>query len=334
MMIAKPLKLPRSAVPVGSRRPIQRFRHVAMACEFELLLPGRAIESAHRAALAAFDEVDRLEQELSRFVPTSDISRINSRSAAAGWHGHAGVAMLEPPRRSSTRLAPIRVGLEALECLQLAAAIHAETGGAFDVTVGGLGGSPRPDRPWGMRHLRIDAAAHTVTPLVAGLQVDLGGIGKGYALDRAAEMLAQWGVRSGLIHAGASTVLVLGAGTDEDAWTVELRDPDGGSSRSRVRLRSGALSGSGNTLHGPHILDPRTGQPASQAVAAWATAPSAALADALSTAFMVMSPAEVQDYCARHDDVSAALALGGPDRMRLAAFGREFDHGQETNQPA
>jgi len=275
-----------------------------MACEFELFLPGPTTDSARRAAQTAFEEIDRLEQELSRFLPTSDVARINAGAAASS-------------------LAPVRVSIETLECLQLAATVHAETGAAFDVTVGGLGPSAPPDRPWGMQHLRIDPTARTVTPLVAGLQVDLGGIGKGYALDRAAELLAQWGLHSGLIHAGASTVRVWDDPTGEDAWTVDLRDPGGGSSLGRVRLRAGALSGSGNSLHGPHILDPRSGRPASGAVAAWAMAESAALADALSTAFMVMSPAEVQDYCARHDGVSAALAPSAASQESLIVFPSE-----------
>jgi len=84
-------------------------------------------------------------------------------------------------------------------------------------------------------------------------------------------------------------------------------------------LRDQAVSGSGTEVKGGHVLDPRTGKPARGHPAAWVIAPSAAVADALSTAFMVMSTGEVEDFCARHPEISALLVEGpeGEERLRL-----------------
>jgi len=282
---------------------LHRFRHDAMACAFEVALEARDRKYAFDAAEAVFAEIDRLEGELSRFVPSSDVARI---------------ARLRDGER-------LRIGAEAFECLALAAEVGEATAGAFDVTFasagGGTGDAPR---------LALDRGSHAVVALVDGVRVDLGGVGKGYALDRAAELLADWGIDVALLHAGASTVLALGAPSGVTSWTVALRDPRSGDPilaetlAPGVRLRDGALSGSGRSLHGAHIVDPRTGSPARGALAAWACAPSAARADALSTAFMILEPAEVEAFVGARPEVSAALALDRGGHVELLTFGKGF----------
>jgi len=306
--------------------PVYCFEHQAMACTWGLLIAGQSPAYAAQAARAAFAEVDRTEQELSRFVPTSDIARINAL--------RAGESVL--------------IGADALECLDLAARVHADTNGAFDVAVGALVGSvpaeatkrrsgeatkedschaPTLSRyrvpasgasaPVGMHLLHIDRATRRVGVETDGLIVDLGGIGKGYAIDQAIGILRDWSIQAALLHAGQSTVYALGHPPDEPEWIVWIRDPRApASSLGQTRLTERALSGSGAHLHGPHIVDPRTRRPADQAVAAWAVAPSAALADALSTAFMVMSAGEVAKYCDRHLEVAGlVLPAGAPERQ-------------------
>ncbi len=148
------------------------------------------------------------------------------------------------------------------------------------------------------------------------LDVDLGAIGKGYALDRAAEVLAQWSVRNALLHAGTSTALGLGPGpagrVRGAGWPVGVatawRCP--GAPR-RVRLRNLALSGSGTEVKGEHIVDPRTGRPARAHPAAWAAHPSAALSDALSTAFFVLPAADTARYCRSHHETCALVIITG-----------------------
>jgi thiamine biosynthesis lipoprotein len=277
--------------------PLRRFAHDAMACTFELWLAEPDACYAAQAAQAAFAEVDRLEAELSRFIPTSDVARIN----AAG------------PEQF------VRVSIETLECLQLAARLYDETAGAFDVTFGSA-----PSRPHVPFPIVVDARGYTVRLRRDGVRVDLGGFGKGYAVDQIAATLRDWSIATALIHCGQSTVFALGGPAEEQTWTVALRDPaEHGTTLGRVSICDAALSGSGRKLHGDHIIDPRSAQPVSDKVGAWALASSAVLADALSTAFMVMSSEEVAAYCEKHPDVSGLLCLAGePGRRRH--FGRTF----------
>ncbi|MHC4506503.1 MAG: FAD:protein FMN transferase [Planctomycetota bacterium] len=230
-----------------------------------------------------------------------------------------------------------RVGIAAFEALKLARAVHSETGGAFDVTIGALfscwfseDGSPRTPsedeiasamKRTGMRFLEINKEDHSVGVAVEGVRIDLGGIGKGYALDRMAEILGDWSIDSALLHGGQSSVVAIGSPPDRDAWQIRLGDPEGdpagdseGDSKAlgSYDLPGGrAFSGSGAFLGGRHIIDPRTGRPSEGSIGAWAVAPSAALADALSTAFIVMSEGEVAEYCRKRADVSGILAVEG-----------------------
>jgi thiamine biosynthesis lipoprotein len=103
---------------------------------------------------------------------------------------------------------------------------------------------------------------------------------------------------------------------------VALRDPaSAGGVLGRVSLSDAALSGSGTALHGAHIVDPRTGRPAAAARAAWSLAPTAGLADALSTAFMVLTPDGVADCCARDPRIAAWVLVDGPAGPELRACG-------------
>jgi thiamine biosynthesis lipoprotein len=157
--------------------------------------------------------------------------------------------------------------------------------------------------------------------------VDLGGIGKGYALDRSVEILRDWGIESALVHAGTSTAIATGSGGEEagcppgaPGWPVTVGGKWGDAAGlGGLLLRDQAVSGSGMEVKGAHVLDPRTGEPARGHAAAWVTAPVAAVADALSTAFMVMSTGEVEDFCARHPEISALLIENpeGENRLRF-----------------
>jgi thiamine biosynthesis lipoprotein len=302
----------------SEQRPLslRRFTHDAMACTFELALVCEDAAYAGQAARAAFTEIDRVERELSRFIPTSDIARINAL--------HTGET--------------IRLGIEGVECLQLAAQVCADTNGAFDVTyasscrteppasAGGddrLRTGPTVSRP--AAPLELDPKSRCVRARTEGVRVDLGGIGKGYAIDQVPPILRDWGIDAGLIHAGQSSVYALGAPPGAEHWRIALRDPvNQDETLEHVSLSNAALSGSGHLLHGNHIIDPRSGRPVVNRLGAWALAPSAALSDALSTAFMVMSPDEVTGYCETHPEVSALLLLGAGDADKQLRFGRTW----------
>jgi thiamine biosynthesis lipoprotein len=275
--------------------PLRRFTHEAMACTFEVLLAEAEAEYAEQAARATFAGVDRLEQELSRFVPHSDVARIN---------------VLKPGQTA-------RVGIEVIECLQLSAQLYEQTGGAFDITFATRATRP-PDEP----QLEFDPRSHSVGVRAEGVQVDLGGIGKGYAVDQMVAILREWSISTAMVHCGQSTVFTLGRPADAEGWSVAIRNPvKHDEELGRVQLTNAALSGSGRELHGEHIIDPRTSRAVSDKHGAWALAPSAALSDALSTAFMVMSPDEVAEYCRRHADTSALLVVAGGERPEMLSLG-------------
>jgi len=304
---------------------LQRFAHEAMATTFEVVVAGQERAYAQQAADAVFAEIDLVEAALSRYIESSDVSKLN--------HLAAGVTTT--------------VGSRAFECLEMAARVWKDTGGAFDVTIGPLMACWRnPDKSLrkpseaelaearakvGMNLVKLDPANHTVRLAADGMRIDLGGIGKGFALDKAAEMLGDWGVKNAVVHGGTSTVLALGAPPGDNGWPLGV----GGAgkdalSAGRVFLRDRALSGSGVELQGRHIFDPRAGGPAMGKTGTWSVCPSATVADALSTAFMVMTVGEVEAYCKKHADTCALLLIEGEGARRYVAYGDWAGLGLDT----
>jgi len=148
------------------------------------------------------------------------------------------------------------------------------------------------------------------------VRIDLGGIAKGFAVDRAALVLSEWGVTSALVHGGWSTVYALGGAPNEVTWPLGVRHPYAADRRvGVVTLRNQALSTSGNyekffEVGGvvySHIMDPRTGWPAQGMLSASAITKSACESDALSTAFFVMGPDKTRECCASRPDMGAIL---------------------------
>ena len=287
---------------------VHRFAHQAMATTFEAIIQYEDRTYAQQAARAAFDEVDRIEGHLSRFLETSDVTRIN--------HLPAGQ--------------PLQLSLDTFECLKISAEVCAETAGAFDVTVGFLVDCwldkekkmPRTPSPeelgfardhTGMNLILLDEPTHAVALIDSPIRVDLGGVGKGYAVDRMADLLREWSIDRALIHGGFSSVLALDAPQDTAGWPVTLSHPrDRRRTLARVQLAGASVSGSG-VEKGRHIIDPRTGEPAEGKGATWSIASDATRADALSTAFMIMTSDEVKNYCVGHPQVRALLVTQGHD---------------------
>lgn len=289
----------------------------AMACEFQFYLNAGQYPQGTEAALAGLDLVDALEDQLTVYRPHSEISRLNAQAATG----------------------PVEVEPRLFELLALAVDIHRQTDGAFDITAGPLseiwgftrrvGAVPDAARLAaalecvGTRWLVLDRARRSVAFSRSGIQINLGAIGKGYALDRVAELLASQGVGDFLLHGGHSSVLARGnhgglpAGT---GWLVGVRHPLRTERRLgelKVADQALATSGSGTQFfeHGGrrygHILDPRSGWPAEGVLSSTVLAPSAALADALSTAFYVLGPAAAAAYCGQHAEVGSLLVTAG-----------------------
>jgi thiamine biosynthesis lipoprotein len=262
------------------------FQHEAMATFFEIVIAGQDPDYAHQAATAAFQELDRLETVLSRYIESSDIARINRLAAGATTH----------------------LTHETLECLLIASDVCLATGRAFDPAYAS-------DRPPGLDPdappYTLDPDAHTLTSLSPQLHLDLGAVGKGYALDRMAELLQDWGVADACLNAGGSSALALGAPEPGlTGWPIGLGE---GRSHRTFPLRAASLSGSGTAVKGAHLIDPRTGRPAARTARTWALAPGAAQADALSTAFFLMNEADIARLCAAHPGIGAALSAPGDE---------------------
>lgn len=289
----------------------------AMACQFEIFLNAGQYTRDTEAALAALDLVDRLEDQLSIFREHSEISRLNSRAADE----------------------PVAVEPRLFALLEEAIKIHADTRGAYDITAGPLssvwgftrrsGSIPAPDaiaaarECVGNQYLELDATTSSVRFLKRGVQINLGSIGKGYALDRCAELLAAEGINDFLLHGGNSSVLGRGAHgslAHDQGWSVGVRDPlHPGRRLGQLRLKDRALatSGSGTQFfhhdgrrYG-HILDPRSGWPAEGVLSVSVLAPTAAEADALSTAFYVMGNEPAREYCREHPEIAAIMLCPG-----------------------
>jgi thiamine biosynthesis lipoprotein len=297
----------------------------AMACDFEINLNAGQHPQAPEAAVAAFDLIDRLEDQLTVYRTTSEVSQINCRAAQAA--------------------VPVELHLHGL--LQLAKEFSEATGGAFDITAGPLvklwGGCRREGRlptpaeieqaralvDW--RNVELDASPATIRFRREGVEVNLGAIGKGYALDRAARLLLDGGIEDFLFHGGRSSLIAFGARTgagDDGGWRVAIRHPlrpDRPIGEVRLSDRGMGTSGSGTqffTHRGRrygHILDPRSGWPVEGMLSTTVLAPTAAEADALSTAFYVMGVDPSLEYCTAHPEISAILIAAGerPGVVRL-----------------
>ena len=288
-------------------------RH-AMATRFEIILYGEQEVSLRAAAEEAVDEIERLDAQLNLYNPASELSHIN---ACAGRD-------------------PVRVEPGLFRLLQRAQQLSRATDGAFDITVaplvrcwGFMGGPGKlPDSSAvaeararvGMELVELNERDFTIRFVREGVMLDLGSIGKGYALDRASGLLRDAGVRSGLLHGGTSTVSALGAPPDADDWKVAVPAPDlaeqaitqrgprlcNGSETGNlvavVSLKDEALSVSAvwgksfeadGRVYG-HVFDPRRGEPVRGALLAAVVLPSATETDALSTALLVEGPAGLE----------------------------------------
>ena len=225
------------------------YSHFAMNCNWQVSLrldSSAQQSSAERGVAELFEGVDRLERDLSRFLPDSDIGRFNALSA-----------------QQSTQ-----VSMETIECLLLALQLFAATDGAFDVSLG-----------TGLDSIRLHTESRTLQKTRGETQLDLGSIGKGYALDQLVVDLTQWGLAPGLAHCGQSSVVAFGGTLD-----VDIRDPRNPEQTiATIPLRDQSLSGSSNYLYGAHVVDPTSGSAAAHALGSWCVAGRASLSDALAT---------------------------------------------------
>jgi thiamine biosynthesis lipoprotein len=304
------------------REPTGFWVHVnrtAMACRFEVTLPGDD-RAGVAVGTSALNQIDELEAQLSVFRESSEISFIN--------------------REAASRAVVVEHSL--FDLLSLCKRLYEETDGAFDVTVGPLtrcwgflrraGSIPTADDVErarlvvGSDKMFLDQETRSIRFAREGMEVNLGSIGKGYALDRvAASMRVRVG--SALLNAGASSMYAIG----NDEWRVGLRDPRNKNRRiGQLRLRDCALSTSGSEeqffehdgqRYG-HLIDPRSGWPAQRMMSVSVVAPSAAISDALATAFYIGGSLVAERYCAANPDVLAIMLERDAERPVIIGSNR------------
>ncbi len=236
------------------------------------------------AIAAAFAEVARLEDLMSTFRPESELSLVNREAA----------------RR------PVPVSPETFECVAAAIEYARRSGGAFDPTL----------RADGWKRVALDPAARTIAfrDAPAGLALDLGGIAKGYALDRAAAILRARGASRALLSFGGQ-VLALDPPPGAPAWIVAVADPRGGPDADAIgffEVANASVATSSQLERPGHIVDPRTGRPSAAALSATVRAPTALAADGLDTAAFVLGPEAGRALVAREPGGGAESLIVAP----------------------
>jgi FAD:protein FMN transferase len=279
---------------------------------------------------AALDEIDRVDRLMSHYRRDSPLSRLN-REAAQG---------------------PVAVEPELLDFLAECLRWSRESEGAFDVTVGPLmkawgfvrdeGRVPGEDElaralaVVGYRHVEVDPAAGTVRFDRPGVELDLGGIGKGYAVDRVVSLLRQRGIASALVNLGGSSVYGLGAPPGRKAWEIGIQDPtDPARVALTVPLRDRALSVSGgyqrffekDGVTYAHVMDPRTGRPVQGLLSVAVLTATATDGDALDNVLFVQGPEAARTAPGRLPPTEALFFVPRPGRKwTLVRLGGQTAH--------
>ena len=304
------------SLATSSEYRLVRVSRRAMATTFEIAIPQGSHPRAIAAAEDALDLIDQLEDQLTVFRDHSEVSRLNSHAASG----------------------PIHLEVHLYDLLERCAAWTRETEGAFDIATGALtkawgfyhreGRVPLPRERnaamarTGMKHVILNRESRAVKFRMPGLELNLGAVGKGFALDRAAELLrSRWGVRSALLHGGSSSVYAIGHPPGEPrGWGVKLLHPiEEDRSLGTLWLRDCGLGTSAATFQYfdyngrklGHLLDPRTGWPVEGTSSATVVAPTAAEADAMSTAIFVLGLADAEKFLKPRPHLSAVMLADG-----------------------
>jgi thiamine biosynthesis lipoprotein len=290
---------------------------ISMACEYAIEAYGPDGGVLPRVVEEAFDEVDRIDRLMSHYKADSALSRINREAA----------------------LHPVAADRELFDFIAESMRYHRDSGGAFDITVGPLmkawgffrgdgrvpsaGELAAARRLVGGAHVILDPASRTIAFDAPGVELDLGGIAKGYAVDRAVDVLKQRQIAAALVSSGGSTIYALGAPPGRDGWTITIQDPlDARETAMTLQLKDRAISVAGRSEKAfeaggvtySHIMDPRTGAPAQGVLTVVVLARTGTDGDALDDAFFVLGPDRSRSYLNRLHDTEAFFFL--PDAGR------------------
>jgi FAD:protein FMN transferase len=285
---------------------------LSMACVYAIEAYGPDASALPHIVDDAFDEVDRIDRLMSHYKPDSPLSRINREAAQH----------------------PVPVEPELFDFIAEAMRYNRESGGAFDITVGPLmkawgffrGDGRKPSeaelaaarRHVGPAHLVLNATARTIAFDEPGVELDLGGIAKGYAVDRVVALLKSRQVAAALVSSGGSTIYGLGAPPGGQGWDVVIQDPiDARNEALTLTLKDRAVSVAGRSeksfesggVRYSHIMDPRTGWPVQGVLSVAVLASSGTAGDALDDALFVMGPERSRAYLKNRPDTEALFFL-------------------------
>ena len=284
---------------------LHHFAHEAMATIFEVLIQSENKNYAEQAAQNVFAEIDNLEDKFSRFRSNTDIAKINNSKIEE----------------------EIILSFETFECIWIAKNIYEMTNGLFDITTGNIidkwknkseasQSSNGIYSDFGNDKFILNENDYTIRILNDKVSFDLGGIGKGYAVDLAAKLLLEWDLENALIHGGGSSVKTIGKLDDKNGWPVTISNPINYEQIiARLNLSNLSLSGSGKQKHN-HIINPKTLLPNYNRTAAWVLTESAAISDAVSTAFMLMDKNEILEFCKINDYINAMIILNDKAELK------------------
>ncbi len=295
------------------QKELLRFEdsRVSMACTYTVVVYGSDAKQLPLITSAALDEVDRIDHLMSNYKANSPLSQLNRNATK-------GLVLVEP---------------ELFDFIQLCLKYSEESNGAFDITVGplmkawgffeGEGRVPWFFELWnarrkvGYRHLRLNPTRRTIHFDRPGMELDLGGIAKGYAVDRVVELLKENKVERAFVSAGGSTLYGLGTPPNQEGWEVKIRDPlhpnDPHKNAETVLLRNRVLSVSGNyerffRVRGKtysHIMDPRTGRPVENMLSVAVVTDKGVEGDALDNVFYVLGMEKSKAYLNKHPRTEA-----------------------------
>ena len=280
------------------------FEHKAMATIFNIFIQHDDYTYVSQAVSEAFDLLNRLEQDLSRYKENSDVARINELKSG-----------------ESTVVSP-----DTMDCLIKCKILQDNTSGLFNPTIGDLINQSKKNKNSSklynksrIGNLVLDSDSFMVSVENNPINIDLGGIGKGYALDKMIQFFDDWDINRILLSSGRSTFLAGSAPKKEIGWPIKIFHPKSEDFITKISLKKNAISGSG-IKQGEHIISPLTLRPVKNIIAAWVIALNGTEADALSTSFMMMRPKYISDYICENPDISAFIIKKNNTEINYGTF--------------
>ncbi|MBI5681578.1 MAG: FAD:protein FMN transferase [Deltaproteobacteria bacterium] len=311
------------AVSLLKKKPEQiKYTQLLMGTIVEITLVGNNIELMNNAKDSAFKEIQRLESLMSHYQDASEVSRTNREAGRE----------------------QVKVSQEVIEVIASAKKVSEMTDGAFDITMGVLGkawhftnddkGEPLPPAKKDIEHLLplidyrqiiIDKESKTVKLNKQGMQINLGGIAKGYIVAKAVDEIKKKGIKKGVVHAGGDMFVF--QDNEDTPWKIGIRHPRNKDAiLGTITISNGAVATSGDYerffvkdgIRYHHIMNPKTGFPVSWTQSVTIVAKDAVMADALSTAVFVMGTEKGMDLIERLPDIEG-LIVDADGRIKVSS---------------